>query len=287
MAENENEHHEGAEGEHGGGHGGGGHGGGGHGGGGHGGGGHAEGEHEGAPEWLISFADNVMLQMGFFVILLALNMGEKATGPSTDGEGTGQPSQAMMDFAIAVREAFNNPVDLNSSAPEDQALIRRLKQRELEGEVGETGPVGDKQNVQSLRPSDYVNTVGIVEFERNESAIPFEGAETVFEVAKKVGGHRFIIEVRGNVSATEAAQSDDRGMLLSYERALAVAKQLEADGVNWRQLRVVAGGDTQRATARASGAGQHRTNQRVEVIQTEETMPDDPYSQEGRGGEGG
>ncbi|MCL4212087.1 MAG: hypothetical protein KJZ68_15650, partial [Phycisphaerales bacterium] len=40
---------------------------------GHGGGGHEEG-HEGAPEWLISFADMVMLMMGFFVILFALNV---------------------------------------------------------------------------------------------------------------------------------------------------------------------------------------------------------------------
>ena len=41
------------------------------------GGGHDE-EHEGAPEWLISFADMVMLIMGFFVILFALNMSPPA-----------------------------------------------------------------------------------------------------------------------------------------------------------------------------------------------------------------
>jgi flagellar motor protein MotB len=284
MAEHETEHHEGAaaDGEHGGGHGGGSHGGG------HAGGGHEEG-HEGAPEWLISFADNVMLQMGFFVILLALNIGEKAHGPTSEGEGTGQPSAAMMDFAIAVREAFNNPVDLNSSAPQDQALIRRIKQKELEGDTKEDGPPGDKQNMSSIRPSDYINLCGTVGFERGESAIPFEGSETIFEIAKRVGGHRFIVEVRGYVSSAEAAEGEDkdktsdRGMYLSYARAMAVAKQLESDGVTWRQLRVVAGGDTQRNTGRAQGAGQHRTNQRVEIVQTEELMPEDPYSQESRG----
>ncbi len=277
MADHENEHHEG-----GGGHAEGEHPKGGHGGGGHGGGGHGGEEHEGgAPEWLISFADNVMLQMGFFVILLALNMGEKATGPQSGGDGEGQASPAMMDFAIAVREAFNNPVDLNSSNPADQVLIRRIKQKEAYGDPTENGPPGKKQDQSSLRPSDYVNTVGLVEFDRKETAIPFEGAETIFEVAKRISGHRFVIEVRGYVSAAESAESkDDRGMTLSFERAMAVAKQLEADGVNWRQLRVIAGGDTQRMTGRASGTNQHRTNQRVEIIQTEETMPDDPYSHE-------
>ena len=37
--------------------------------GGHGGGGHDEEEEAGAPEWLISFADMVMLLMGFFVMI--------------------------------------------------------------------------------------------------------------------------------------------------------------------------------------------------------------------------
>ena len=80
--------------------------GGGHGGGhGHGGGGHEE-HHEGAPEWLISFADNVALMMGFFVILLAMNMAKQTVG-GIGGEAQmgGNPNQAntMIDFAIAVR----------------------------------------------------------------------------------------------------------------------------------------------------------------------------------------
>src|ERR1700761_6397949 len=55
-------------------------------GGGHGGGGHEE--HAGAPEWLISFADNVALLMGFFVILLAMNMGPKNKASGAEGEGS-------------------------------------------------------------------------------------------------------------------------------------------------------------------------------------------------------
>ena len=63
------------------------HGDGGHGGGGHGGGGgHEEEEEAGAPEWLISFADMVMLLMGFFVILFALNVQPKGGNPGGGGE---------------------------------------------------------------------------------------------------------------------------------------------------------------------------------------------------------
>src|SRR5436190_2087186 len=101
-------------------HGGGSHGGGGHGGG-HGGGGHAEGEHEGAPEWLISFADNVALMMGFFVILLAMNL-KKPTAGGIGGEGQngGPPSEQMIDFVIAMRQSFHTPFDLNSDEPAEE-----------------------------------------------------------------------------------------------------------------------------------------------------------------------
>src|SRR5689334_21425744 len=90
--------------------------------GGHGGGGHsgpAHEEHEGAPEWLISFADDVALMMGFFVILLAMNMKSPVaahTGVGSPEKEGGVPESQMLDFVIAMRDAFN-PIDLNSDNP--------------------------------------------------------------------------------------------------------------------------------------------------------------------------
>jgi hypothetical protein len=97
-----------------------------HHGGGHG-GGHEEG-HEGAPEWLISFADMVMLMMGFFVIMFAMNIqpkGGNAGGGGEQSDGVAaQPD--MIDFAIAVRKAFHNDVDVTSDDPRDTMLIQRI-----------------------------------------------------------------------------------------------------------------------------------------------------------------
>jgi len=93
----------------------------------HGGGGTHE-EHEGAPGWLISFADNVSLMMGFLVILPAVRMGPKATavqgGEPSENGATQAPD--MLDFVISVREGFKNPVNIDSDKPDDQPLIRRI-----------------------------------------------------------------------------------------------------------------------------------------------------------------
>src|SRR5262245_29481834 len=120
--------------------------GGGHGGGGHrhhhgGGGGHGDGEHEGAPEWLISFADNVMLMMGLFVIMLAMNMAKVTTGGiGGEDEMGGAPSAEMADMILSIRQAFNNPVNINSTDPRDAALVKRLIERANRGKATEEGP---------------------------------------------------------------------------------------------------------------------------------------------------
>ena len=129
------------------------HGGGGHGGGG---GGHGGEEHEGAPEWLISFADMVMLMMGFFVILFALNVqpkGGNAGGGGEQSEGVANEPD-MIDFAIALRRAFHNDVDLTSTDPKDQLLIQRILADRYRGsgESKDEGTAGANRNVESVWP---------------------------------------------------------------------------------------------------------------------------------------
>lgn len=250
----------------------------GHGGhGGHGGGGHEEG-HEGAPEWLISFADNVMLQMGFFVILLALNMGPKAKS-EVEGDGSSPgPSAQMLDYAIAVREGFNNPLNLNSNNPSDQPLIRRMLERQARGEARDGGPQGDREEVQAIRPGEYKLDGGSVNFEDGSTELTQTAAQRIRAVADKARGRNVVVEVAGHASASEAFKSADRGMGLSYQRALGVARALEDAGVAWAALRVVALGDNDRIRARTYEIEGHRTNQRVEITITDEPLPADPYT---------
>lgn len=256
-----------------------------HGPGGHGGGGGHE-EHEGAPEWLISFADNVMLQMGFFVILLALNMKPASSGsggaPSDEDQDgpKSTPPPAMLDFAIAVRQAFNNPIDMRSTDPRDMPLVRRLLERSAQGDANETGPKGRDTNVRAIRPGDHYSLGGTIGFEMGSDTITPEMLREIEMIAMHIRGRRFVIEVRGHTSAAETFQQVEKGMKLSYDRAAAVAAAMSRNGVQWGLIRLVACGDSDRRTPIAYDDSAHRTNQRVEIIVTSETPPDDPYVKE-------
>ncbi len=192
-----------------------------HGGGNHGGhsGGHEEG-HEGAPEWLISFADNVVLQMGFFVILLALTLTsvKSGAGGTDSGEAAGGPTAEQLDWAIAVREAFNNPVDLHSTDPRDLLLVRRLRARRGLADADSLGQKGADHDVKSIRPSDYFGWGGTVPFAQESSVLDEAGKAALAEMLEHLRGDGSLLEIRGHASAAEACGKADRGAGLSYER---------------------------------------------------------------------
>jgi chemotaxis protein MotB len=278
MADHENEKKDESKGQGGHGHSGG------HGGG-HGGGGHEE-AHEGAPEWLISFADNVTLMMGFFVILLAMNMAKTpasassgAGEPSKDGK-TGAATTAMLDAAIAIREGFNNPVNIYSNNPNELPLIRRVLERAQEdGFALDAGIKGKKHSVQAIRPGDYRKPCGAVWFSPGSTTLTPAGRESAMSIANHFRGLRTILEVRGHVSSAEAYGSAEKGMRLSFDRAAAVAAILAANGLDWRQLRIVSCGDNDRVKAIAYDKAGQQQNERVEVVPTDLAMP--VYTPEG------
>jgi flagellar motor protein MotB len=262
--------------EHGKKHGSGGHGGG-HGGshgGPHGGGAHEE--HEGAPEWLISFADNVALMMGFFVVLLAMNMkpapppAAAASTPGddqTDSEQVQSGSPEMLDWAISLREAFNNPVRGND--PRDAILYQRLQQRRAQAELKKDHNEGADRAFRTLRKSDYFGLGGTLEFAFNSDELDTAARALLENILVNRRGLQNVIEVRGHASAAEAHSLPDRGMDLSYRRAKAVADELARQGIEWKRIRITAAGDADRVIQKTYDNAGHKSNQRVEIIDTE------------------
>jgi outer membrane protein OmpA-like peptidoglycan-associated protein len=238
------------------------------------GGGHEEG-HEGAPEWLISFADNVALMMGFFVVLLAMNMAKQTAGGIGGSEEMGgSPSVEMLDFTIGMREAFNNPVSIDSQDPLDQPLVRRLIERAGTSQARDPGLEGSDHDVQSLRPSMHYGLGGSVPFAETSTQPSGSARGAIGELAGKIRGRTQVVEIRGHASSAEAAGGPAAAMRLSFERAVAVADALAAEGIDWWQMRLVICGDHERVAAFPSSAATDSTNARVEVVLTDESVPD-------------
>lgn len=250
---------------------------GGHGGGGHTshgpphGGGHEEGE-AGAPEWLISFADNVTLMMAFFAILLAMNMKEPTTGGVGGKEqNPSASSSAALDLSIAIRSAFNNPVNANSTNPYDQALVRRMRERQTGGAT-EEGQDGDFDRVQSQSPSDYYTPSGVVHFAMGSAEISAVGHDEIQQIADQIRDLAYVIEIRGHASPFEVFRNEREGFRFSFERADAVAAALTAAGIPDDNLRVVACSDGIPLGDRARTRAEGEQLQIVEVITTGETL---------------
>jgi flagellar motor protein MotB len=243
-------------------------------------GGHEEHE-EGVAEWVVSFADNALLQMGFFVILFAMNLGPKGTSASDNPNATeGGATPQFLDAVISIREGFNNPVSLESKDPADGPLIRRLRERAGMGSNNQDGVPGKNPDQQAIKPSDYNRVTASVQFDQGKSELSGLARQTLQDAARRLRGERFIIEVRGHASAMEAVNGVEDSYRISFARAQATAAALVDAGLRWSQLRVVACGDNERATAIASGLEGHRTNQRAELVVTDETLPPDPHARE-------
>ncbi|MBX3386601.1 MAG: OmpA family protein [Phycisphaeraceae bacterium] len=248
---------------------------------------HGHAHHEEHEEgWIVSFADNVLLQMGFFVILLALNLGPKGGGPQGPDSGTGalgtQPDDMrMIDFAIEVRRAFNSPVDMKSTRPEDQPLIRRLQQRGGKAEDGVRAERREVDQAQYVRAGDPSSLGSMIAFDDHSSTVS-PGARTTLEAtARRLVGSRSMVEVRGHASAAESRRDSRAARDLSYARAYAAAEILVQGGMDWRQLRLVSSGETDPATRRPTTRSDHRGNQRVEIVVLDERTPPEEFTDDG------
>ena len=73
-------------------------------------------ECEECPEWIFTFADLVMLMMGFFVILWVLK-------PAPGKADTPDANEEWIKLAAKIREAFDYLPDPTSKDPVDQQML--------------------------------------------------------------------------------------------------------------------------------------------------------------------
>lgn len=240
-------------------------------------GGHDE-EHEGAPEWLISFADMVMLIMGFFVILYALNASPPATaGAEGEGEGEAASSAAFdrwAEFVWNTRKAFGNPIDLDTTDPELKEIVDWYKS-EGPGRADQEGEAGDHAETYSPRKSGAQSAMVELKFAHDSEGLSTSARDAITRIADQIRGLPTMIEIHGHASRAEASRDVQAGIDLSYRRALVVARELAERGIDWRRIQLVAAGDNDPIEGHPDGDADDAPNRRVDLRLTDRLAVDD------------
>jgi len=230
--------------------------------------------------------------MGVFEILLALNMGKSSTQSSSTGDdsqqqappgtGAGGYSDEELDFALAVRAAFNNAVDIDSADPRDEMLVRRLRERQRQKSDDKPDASSSGEATPPLGNNDFARLGGIVSFAQQSASLGPEDDELLGQLAARFQGLRFVVEVRGHASIWESMHDPERGYSLAYNRALSVARSLNARGVSWEQIRLTSCGDAESGRWPRSGLGGTAPVERAEILLSNRAVGDTVFRRQPR-----
>jgi outer membrane protein OmpA-like peptidoglycan-associated protein len=234
-------------------------------------------ECEECPEWIFTFADLVMLMMGFFVILWVLK-------PSANPK-PGGPNEDLIKVEAAIRDAFGYVPNPKSSDPVDMHMIfdkaRALKIPIGPGQGGETtlrrqGAEGSDPEVTTIRVGKQAVVGGRLEFDKGDAKFAPATVRMLDEIATQIRGHRNVVLVKGHTSLDDFGDAATPGqkMDLSLRRAQAAADYLTSHGVSPDILRVQGCSTFEPVIQREYSPASQVMNRRVEVEVTPTLVAD-------------
>lgn len=211
--------------------------------GGGGGGDHDGGGGHGAPLWVVSFCDMTILEMSFFVILLA---------------GSSQKSAAddeLLAILASIKAGFGYVPNFKSTEKMDMAVLQILAHNK--NRATNKNQIEWYSNRQAdLNPphdpslwSRVKGTVGKpIIFDENSAELPLNWETRVDEIAERLRHHFRQILIQSHCSPAEAAADPQQGHDLTFRRAVAIKEAFEKRGIAASKLRIVscAAFDTQR-----------------------------------------
>ena len=228
-------------------------------------------EHEcECPEWIFTFADLVMLMMGFFVILWVLKPapGKNNQDPSANDD--------WIAVAAAVREAFGYLPDPHSNDPVDlHMLLKKLHTiNPVKGpkdgsrsHAEKHGAVGTDPEVQSVRDGNLAVLGGKMLFDPGQVALTPETRAALDQIGQMIRGHYNIVQVKGHAGTDDLPDgaTSQQQMELSLRRAQTASDYLTSQGVDPQILRVQGCSTFEPVIQRAYTPETRAQNRRVEV----------------------
>lgn len=232
-------------------------------------------ECEECPEWIFTFADLVMLMMGFFVILWVLK-----PNPNNQQQDHKAVDEKWLKMIGEIRAAFGYTPDPSSKDPVDmQMLLKQLDTTPVvpkgAGDGGQTtvkpdGAQGTDPEVTTIRNGRQATVGGRLLFENGSAQLTTPTTHSLEQIAEQIRGHYNIVIVKGHTSLDDFPDgtSPEQKMDLSLKRAQAVADFLTGHGVDPAVLRVQGCSTFEPVIQRTYTPDAQLQNRRVEVEST-------------------
>jgi len=234
-------------------------------------------ECEECPEWIFTFADLVMLMMGFFVILWVLK-------PPAGKSGEGEDNAHLVEVVAAIRGAFGHIPDPTSKDPIDIEMIyHNIERMKMDNSPGEGAinhrqktPEGPDEEVTAIRNSEFATDGGKLTFDPGSAVLSPDARQALTNIAQIVRGHRNVVMVKGHASLDDfpADTAPAKLMQLSIQRAQAAADLLISQGVAPALLRVQGCSTFEPVVEHEYTPEALRANRRVEVEATATLVED-------------
>lgn len=225
---------------------------------------HDETAHEGAPEWMVSYADMITIMMAFFVVMYAVSFkdqqSEEAVFNSLQLQFGRFPLSAALRPPKAVAQARGG-VDAHGRHAESTSRGAATKRPEM--------------RITKVRPGEDVVLGTNVFFEEGAAELSEPFRQQLSALAEQIGGKAQRIEVRGHTSGRslpDGAPFRDQWDL-AYARSRKVMEYLVLQGIPSRRIRLSVAGSNEPAH-QGNDPLLLRENSRVQVSLLDETLAD-------------
>jgi chemotaxis protein MotB len=231
-------------------------------------------ECEECPEWIFTFADLVMLMMGFFVILWVL---KPPAGKDVKEQESSEAQRKWEKTVGEIRKSFGYMPDPNSSDPVDLQMLDKTPRgirKGAESEEPRDSAVGTDHSTTTIRPGKQSAIGGRLGFDPGNATLLPETIRALDQIADKIRGHYNIVLVKGHAALDDLpdGSTPSQRMELSLRRAQTAADYLASRGVQSEILRVVGCSTFEPVKQRAYGADLQAMNRRVEIEVTAELL---------------
>ncbi len=223
--------------------------------------------HEGAPEWMVSYADMITILMAFFVVMFSMA-----------GQKDAKHEDPVLSSLRRQFGRFSGPAS-NQLLPSGAGAVKVGTPKAVipPKETKNPGLAGDHVRVMNVRQGDQVTIGGVIYFEPTATDLTEKQQAQLQTIAKDLGGKPQKIEIRGhtlNSPPTGNGKVTDNWDL-AYQRCHKTMQYLISMGLDPHRIRIGVAAQYEPVYS-GRDARQIEKNNRVEVFMLNE------FSQEPR-----